>query len=281
MRTRILTGLVGIPIILFCIFGPWFMTCFFAFALMAILNLELAQMAAHGGLISSDSPSDAKAKGNGAKAGNTQLVLVLAMINMLLFFAAYLFLSKDMGLLFVLMSALIMIETVFSFPRLDLRKMVYLMFMAVYANWLPMHMLGIRLLDNGAWLLLSVFIMVWVCDSGAYFSGRFFGKHKMSPQLSPKKTVEGAIGGVLLTILAAFIVNHFVTIATAWWAVTVLALLAAIGAIVGDLFESYLKRSFGVKDSGNILPGHGGFADRFDSFIMVAPLALCYFQLAL
>ena len=279
MRTRILTGLIGIPVILFCIFGPTFMMYLFALVLMSVLNVELAQMAEHGELICTT--EEKHPHQDGGLAGQMQPVLILAWINMAALFAAYIFLTKDMGTLFVLMNALIMAETVFLYPRLGLKKMAWLVFMAVYGNWLPLHMLGIRLLDDGAWLLLSVFVMVWVCDSGAYFSGRLFGRHKMSPHLSPKKTTEGAVGGIVLTVIAAFIVNHFIVIAPNAAAVVILALLAAAGAIVGDLFESYLKRSFGVKDSGKILPGHGGFADRFDSFIMVAPLAMCYFQLAL
>ena len=101
----------------------------------------------------------------------------------------------------------------------------------------------------------------------------------MAPHLSPKKTIEGGVGGVLLTVVAALIIQRFLPIAPNMLNAVIVALLVAFGAIVGDLFESYLKRSFGVKDSGNILPGHGGFADRFDSFLMVAPLCFYYFSI--
>ena len=152
-------------------------------------------------------------------------------------------------------------------------------FINAYCTWLPLHMISLRLLDGGAWLLMSVFIMVWVCDSGAYFSGRALGRHKMAPHLSPKKTIEGAVGGVLLTVVAALIIAQFLPLATSTLHTVLIGLLVAFGAIVGDLFESYLKRSFGVKDSGNILPGHGGFADRFDSFLLVAPRCFYYFSI--
>lgn len=205
--------------------------------------------------------------------------LVFSLVNMLVAFGVYTFVTKELGFIFVLVNGLVMAETVFTYPKTTLPEMMYLAFVNIYCTWLPLHMISLRLLPEGSWMLMSVFIMVWVCDSGAYFSGYFLGKHKMAPHLSPKKTIEGGVGGVLLTVVAALIIQRFLPIAPNMLNAVVVALLVAFGAIVGDLFESYLKRSFGVKDSGNILPGHGGFADRFDSFLMVAPLCLYYFSI--
>ncbi len=258
MKTRILTGVVGIPIVLLCIFGPTPLIYLLGFVMMAALNYELANM-----------------RGERLE----RYFLLFAFFNMLVAFGCYVFVTQELGFIFALVNVLVMAETVFSYPKVALSEMLYLAFMNIYCTWLPLHMISLRLLDDGAWLLMSVFIMVWICDSGAYFSGRAFGRHKMAPHLSPKKTVEGAVGGVLLTVVAALVIEQFLPLATSLLHTCVIGLLVAFGAIVGDLFESYLKRSFGVKDSGNILPGHGGFADRFDSFIMVAPLCFYYFSI--
>lgn len=258
MKTRILTALVGIPIVLLCIFGPTPLMYLFGFVMMLALNYELANM-----------------QGESMQRS----FLVFSLFNMAVALGCYTFVTQELGFIFVLINGLVMAETVFTYPKVALPEMMYLAFVNIYCTWLPLHMISLRLLPQGSWMLMSVFIMVWVCDSGAYFTGYFLGKHKMAPHLSPKKTIEGGVGGVLLTVVAALIIQRFLPIAPNMLNAVLVALLVAFGAIVGDLFESYLKRSFGVKDSGNILPGHGGFADRFDSFLMVAPLCFYYFSI--
>ncbi len=122
-----------------------------------------------------------------------------------------------------------------------------------------------------------LFILIWSSDSFAYFAGRLFGKHKMAPKISPKKTWEGFAGGVLLTlILGYFIESNFPELRGNWMFV---GFLVSIFAPLGDLVESQLKRIFGVKDSGNIIPGHGGILDRLDSFIICVPVVYLYFIL--
>ena len=116
-----------------------------------------------------------------------------------------------------------------------------------------------------------------VADSGAYFVGRAFGKHKLAPIVSPKKTVEGAIGGavcnVLAMILYAFILNKCFDFSQANYVyAAIYGLLGAGASIIGDLSLSIVKRQVGIKDYGNLMPGHGGVLDRFDSTMMVAPL---------
>lgn len=258
MKTRILTALVGIPIVLLCIFGPTPLMYLFGFVMMLALNYELANM-----------------QGESMQRS----FLVFSLFNMAVALGCYTFVTQELGFIFVLINGLVMAETDFTYPKVALPEMMYLAFVNIYCTWLPLHMISLRLLPQGSWMLMSVFIMVWVCDSGAYFTGYFLGKHKMAPHLSPKKTIEGGVGGVLLTVVAALIIQRFLPIAPNMLNAVIVALLVAFGAIVGDLFESYLKRSFGVKDSGNILPGHGGFADRFDSFLMVAPLCFYYFSI--
>ncbi len=119
--------------------------------------------------------------------------------------------------------------------------------------------------------LIMIFVLIWAFDTGAYLSGVAFGKHKLFPRLSPKKSWEGVIGGLLLTILAALAISHFYQpVDTA--GMVIIALLTAIAATYGDLAESMLKRSMDVKDSGKLLPGHGGLLDRIDSLLFVGPV---------
>jgi len=122
-----------------------------------------------------------------------------------------------------------------------------------------------------------LFILIWSSDTFAYLTGKFFGKHKMAPKVSPKKTWEGFAGGVILTIILAFFIEKYNPGLRGNW--MVVGFLVSVFAPFGDLVESQLKRSFGVKDSGNIIPGHGGILDRLDSFIICAPVVYLYFIL--
>jgi phosphatidate cytidylyltransferase len=126
-------------------------------------------------------------------------------------------------------------------------------------------------LPDGRVVLLLLMIVIVVSDSAQFYSGRAFGRRPLSPAISPKKTVEGAIGGVVFGTLATVVGGRYVFESPIW----VLALLGAVIAllgIVGDLFESLLKRSAGVKDSSNLIPGHGGVLDRIDSWLFAAPV---------
>ena len=124
-------------------------------------------------------------------------------------------------------------------------------------------------------LPLSIFIFNWVNDTGAYCTGMLFGKHRLFERISPKKSWEGSIGGGVVAIGASFVLAHYFTIMSMWeWAG--LALVVVVFGTWGDLTESLLKRQLHVKDSGNILPGHGGMLDRFDSALMAIPAAVFY-----
>ena len=127
-------------------------------------------------------------------------------------------------------------------------------------------------------IILGFFIMLWTNDTGAYLAGRFFGKHKLFERISPKKTWEGSFGGGLLTLAAAYILSLFFTNLdlTNW---IVISILVAIFGGLGDLVESMLKRSLNIKDSGNILPGHGGILDRFDGLLISITFIYSYLYL--
>ena len=120
--------------------------------------------------------------------------------------------------------------------------------------------------------VLGTFIMIWCNDTFAYITGRAIGKTKLFERISPKKTIEGTLGGMLISALIGyFVIAHFyTTISQTNWAIG--ALIVGIGGTLGDLFESLLKRNYNIKDSGTILPGHGGILDRFDSALFALPL---------
>ncbi|MBR3895866.1 MAG: phosphatidate cytidylyltransferase [Bacteroidaceae bacterium] len=124
-------------------------------------------------------------------------------------------------------------------------------------------------------LPLSVFIFLWASDSGAYLVGSLIGKHRLFERISPKKSWEGSIGGGVLALLAAWALWYFFPIVTLWqW--MGMALVVVVFGTWGDLVESLLKRQLGIKDSGNILPGHGGILDRFDSAMLAIPAVVVY-----
>jgi phosphatidate cytidylyltransferase len=128
----------------------------------------------------------------------------------------------------------------------------------------------------GFYLVMTTLVTIWTCDSGAYYAGRAFGKHKLFERVSPKKTWEGAIGGAITAILVASALRYWLlpmlTVADG----IVIGLIVGIFGQIGDLAESHLKRDAGVKDSSSIIPGHGGILDRFDSLMFVAPLVYLY-----
>lgn len=124
-------------------------------------------------------------------------------------------------------------------------------------------------------LILSMFILVWLSDVGGYFAGINFGKNKLLERISPKKTWEGVAGGLVLCIIGSYILSQYVPIMNIYmW--LVFGVLVSVSSVIGDLIESMLKRSANIKDSGNILPGHGGILDRFDSVLFVIPIVYIF-----
>lgn len=121
------------------------------------------------------------------------------------------------------------------------------------------------------YIFYSLFI-IWATDSGAYFLGRAFGKRKLWPEISPNKTVEGFLGGILCAVVVAILFILFADMGTSVLKLILITIFLSIFGQIGDLVESALKRHYGVKDSGHILPGHGGILDRFDSLLFVWPL---------
>lgn len=136
----------------------------------------------------------------------------------------------------------------------------------------------ISMMSNGGFLALNLFVLIWSSDTFAYIAGRLFGKHKMFESVSPKKTWEGLIGGSILTMIFSYPLAIWFDIPI--FMNIIIALLTVVFGTVGDLVESMLKREYGIKDSGNILPGHGGILDRFDALLISLPFTtICYYLL--
>ena len=150
----------------------------------------------------------------------------------------------------------------------------------IYMGWIGAYLVKLRDLPNGEWWFFLVLPIIWFTDSGAYFIGKNFGKHKLSPRLSPKKTWEGYWGGVLFGVLAGILFswlwreNLDISLLNG----AMLGLLLSLLTTLGDLGESMIKRQSGIKDSSHILPGHGGVFDRIDTWIWAAPLGYYLIQ---
>lgn len=123
----------------------------------------------------------------------------------------------------------------------------------------------------GAWMLLLMLLIIWGADVGAYFAGKSLGKTKLAPVVSPNKTWEGAIGGLVLAVIVGVTVASLLSLNLDWLKFSVFVVIMVVLSVFGDLFESMLKRQADIKDSSNILPGHGGLLDRLDSTLSVAP----------
>jgi phosphatidate cytidylyltransferase len=147
---------------------------------------------------------------------------------------------------------------------------------AVVPAWCALVLIHAQQPNGHRWLLVALLI-VWAADTGAYFAGRKFGRHKLSPRISPNKTVEGLAGGALAGVLIGVGGGVLAGAPIAKLpAVALVALVVVLASAVGDLFESLLKRHAGMKDSGNLIPGHGGLLDRMDSVLAALPVfALC------
>ncbi|MEO8004478.1 MAG: phosphatidate cytidylyltransferase [Betaproteobacteria bacterium] len=139
---------------------------------------------------------------------------------------------------------------------------------------------GFAFLQRSPWMLLAIVLIIWIADTAAYFAGRRFGRHKLAPLISPGKTWEGVVGAFIAVIVYGFGVSFLVLPqANVYDRIVMLIFVCALTVlgIVGDLFESWIKRSAGAKDSGNLLPGHGGMLDRIDSMTAALPFAALYY----
>lgn len=189
--------------------------------------------------------------------------------------------SVEMGVFAVLL----IVPAAYLFSRADLGEALPACAVSVlsilYIGMLGGAVLRLRLDFDpvGAKLVFFLLLVVWLGDAGAYYVGRAFGKHKLSPRVSPKKTIEGGVGGVTASLVVATVIHFTFFREFPLPHALACALLLAVAGVLGDLAESMWKRSAAVKDSGTLIPGHGGFLDRFDSILFTAPILYSYWFL--
>lgn len=169
------------------------------------------------------------------------------------------------GLVMLLLIYVVLVKNKITFD-----EVAFILLGAFYVG-LGFHYL-IETRNVGLEYVVYCLLVVWTTDSGAYFVGRKIGKHKLWPEISPKKTIEGFVGGIVIAVIFAIVMQLIYPFANGMISLIFVTIFASIIGQMGDLVESAIKRHFDVKDSGNILPGHGGILDRFDSLLFVVPL---------
>lgn len=260
--TRALTGLIAIPLLLWLLFGgPAWGWMIFVSVACAIGSLELFAMTHPGDRVS-------QALGVLLSVGLIQLLWFLG-ADVRYVLAAFLLLPL-LGLFFTL-ARLGDIES-------SARRALAMAFGPAYVGGGLASVILLRrdAGDDGAGFVTLVLILSWASDTGAYFAGRFLGKHKLFPAVSPKKTVEGALGGLAGAALGATVACTTFLPSLPLGHGLLLAVIAGGLGQAGDLGESMIKRSYGVKDSGGIVPGHGGILDRVDATLVVGVLTYLY-----
>lgn len=259
LRTRVLSALVGIPMILGAIYlgGPWYATL-----LLLVVNLGIREF-------------DALLKAKGSLFPSLFGYIGVSALTVIIFFKQFTLVYPLIMLIFVLL----FLTQLIQFEKVNFWESALLFWGIIYLGGLCSYMLLLRSMPQGILYTFLLFIGVWSNDTFAYFIGSKWGKHKLAPGISPNKSVEGALGGAAATILLAALAA---LLAPEWIGLTLIqAILLGLGisvfAQLGDLMESALKRQFEVKDSGTIIPGHGGILDRFDSLMLAAPFVYYYF----
>jgi len=206
---------------------------------------------------------------------NTYIVYVSAIIiPSCLFFKLYLILILY---LFILLLLLLLLKMFSNNPIENAFEEVFISYLS--SIFIPLLASAMFLLDeiSPLWLLYLA-IVIWLSDIFAYFVGIGFGKHKLIPSISPKKTIEGLIGGIIFATIGGLIFNYLFLEKSMIFMIIITLEIITVG-VIGDLIESMLKRSANVKDSGSIIPGHGGIYDRLDSILLAAPLLLLYINI--
>ena len=210
-------------------------------------------------------------KAMGIHEDRTGLLEIIGYLGAVLYYISLLLGFESYGLMAVLVSLiLVMFVYVFTYPKYHANQVMAAFFGVVYVAVMLSFILMTRNLPDGKFIVWLIFLCSWGCDTCAYCVGMLIGKHKMAPVLSPKKSVEGGVGGVVGAALLGVIYA-----AATQGPMVEYAVICGIGALismVGDLAASAIKRNQGIKDYGKLIPGHGGILDRFDSVIFTAPV---------
>lgn len=204
---------------------------------------------------------------------------IIGYIGIAAYYLLMVFVEDRIYLFLALITILVafMFVYVFTFPKYRAEQIMCAFFCVAYAPVMLSFIYLVRMLPYGIYTVWMIFISSWICDTCAYLVGMLIGKHKLAPVLSPKKSIEGALGGIIGSALvgavyAYFIVEPAISEQQITW---IFVLISAVGAVisqVGDLAASAIKRNHEIKDYGKLIPGHGGVMDRFDSVIFTAPM---------
>ena len=261
LKQRVITGAVGVPLIILAIwFGdPWFSIVIAAATLAG--TYEFYRM---------------------ANFDRREPLLYLGLLwTLALVLSPH---YRNIDSLPVVITATMLISLIWLLrhsPREKaFRNWAWIIVGALYVGWMLSYWLNLRgLADGRIWVYLAI-LTIFANDTGAFFVGRAIGRHKLFPAISPAKTWEGSIGGLVSAILGAIVITIILNLISPftfkYWQIVLLGFLISLFAQLGDLVESLLKRNMGAKESGNLLPGHGGILDRFDSLIFVGAVVYYY-----
>jgi phosphatidate cytidylyltransferase len=196
----------------------------------------------------------------------------------ILYYLMLLFNVGSWGFTFLIAALIFLLGCyVFCYPKYHAHQLMAAFFSLVYVSIMMSYIYQLRILPNGGEFVVLIFIAAWGTDTFAYCSGMLLGKHKMTPLLSPKKTVEGAIGGLIGSAVLGALYGFLIAskLRLDFNPIAIFPVVCVIGgavSMIGDLAASAIKRNFEIKDYGTLIPGHGGILDRFDSIIIVAPI---------
>ncbi|MDO4541594.1 MAG: phosphatidate cytidylyltransferase [Bacillota bacterium] len=250
-KTRIISACVFVPLILLAtFFGGWFFTLLMSFVAI-VGGYEFYNI---------------------LKAKGYKFNLPLFIISALLFMA-FAFMAEDYSIIILALFFLLLVihGLLFVLQRLTIEEAAVSFFGIYYIAFTLSTMVSMRLhMEGGMFFIFLIFVIQWLTDSGAYIVGSTIGRHKLMPKISPKKSVEGAVGGVAVAVIAAVLYSLIFPVLPVGWLILMTILASVLGQL-GDLVESAFKRWADVKDSGKLIPGHGGILDRFDSLLFIAP----------
>jgi phosphatidate cytidylyltransferase len=261
--TRIISGAIAIPLVLgVVLYGSPLLFFCFVVAIVLVASYEYFSMIANMGV--EGFPVEGGVLSFLLLLGfylGTKFLLIATVLFPVVLFAAWFFRGKIM--------------------RVALDPIVYTLFGVFYVAGLGGYFLLIHRLQGGSQMIMFLMLLIWAGDAAAYYGGRKFGKHKLIPEVSPNKTVEGAIANILGTLLAAGLAQLWFFTQFSLTHCLIVAFICGIIGQFGDFSESLIKRNCQVKDSGTLIPGHGGFLDRIDSLLFAGPVFYCYYQLFL
>ncbi|MFC1553549.1 phosphatidate cytidylyltransferase [candidate division KSB1 bacterium] len=262
LRNRLIVGFIGGPLILFISFvGQWY---FFGLLLLMLL-LGVAEMQLMGSSLGFSNPD-----------------IPGYLFSFIIILDFYLFAGSHLLIILICYFSVLFLDAVIRYGENQLFETSFRCLSTLYPSIFLSSLLLVREYEFssgyniGGKLIITIFLSIWFLDTLAYFSGKAFGKHPLFPQVSPKKTIEGGIGGFISAIAAVLLVKYvFFQELSFFHGIMLGAVIGVLGQL-GDMFESFIKRKANIKDSSSILPGHGGILDRFDSLIFVSPFVYYY-----